>query len=94
MFLKTSCSFAHVSANAPEAYVKPTVLERGRSIQSAPIMFSDIRSGSGDLILKEARHPCLEVQDDVNFIANDVEMIKGQSEFQIITGPNMGGTQF
>lgn len=47
--------------------------------------------GSGDMIVKEARHPCLEVQDDVSFIANDVEMVKGKSEFLIITGPNMGG---
>lgn len=31
------------------------------------------------------------MQDDVNFIANDVEMKRGSSEFQIITGPNMGG---
>lgn len=57
-------------------------------------------TGTGNLILSEARHPCLEVQDDVNFIANDVEMIKGmflcnlkfianvfldKSEFQIIS---------
>lgn len=34
-------------------------------------------SGTGNLVLKEARHPCLEVQDDINFMANDVEMIKG-----------------
>lgn len=29
--------------------------------------------------------------DDVNFIPNDLEMKRGSSEFQIITGPNMGG---
>jgi DNA mismatch repair protein MSH2 len=29
--------------------------------------------------------------DDVNFIPNDLEMRRNASEFQIITGPNMGG---
>ena len=59
------------------------------------------------MIVKQARHPCLEVQDDISFIANDHIMLKGQwqrqlkrskadrhsgaGEFQILTGPNMGG---
>ena len=34
-------------------------------------------TGSGTLRLIGARHACLEVQDDVNFIANDAVMVKG-----------------
>jgi len=34
-------------------------------------------SGSGNLVLREARHPCLEIQDGISFIPNDVEIIKG-----------------
>ncbi len=61
MLNRDSSSLAHVAVNAPETYVKPEILERG----------------SGSLVLKEARHPCLEVQEDLSFIPNDVEMIKG-----------------
>lgn len=68
-------SFAHVSVHAPTAYVRPKMYARG----------------TGDTVLKEARHPCMEVQDDVNFITNDVELRRDSSRFLIITGPNMGG---
>jgi DNA mismatch repair ATPase MutS len=37
-----------------------------------------VASGSGDLVVKQARHPCLEVQDDISFIANDHVMLKGE----------------
>lgn len=37
------------------------------------------------------RHPCVEVQEGVSFVANDCEMVRGSSWFNIITGPNMGG---
>ena len=68
-------SFAHVSVHAPTSYVRPKMHPRGE----------------GNTILKEARHPCMEMQDDVQFITNDVSLIRGDSEFLIITGPNMGG---
>ena len=68
-------SFAHVSVHAPASYVRPKMHPRG----------------TGSTILKEARHPCMEMQDDIQFITNDVSLIRGSSEFLIITGPNMGG---
>ncbi|KIW27987.1 DNA mismatch repair protein msh-2 [Cladophialophora immunda] len=68
-------SLAHTSVHAPTAYVRPKMHARG----------------TGDTILKEARHPCMEAQDDINFITNDVEFRRDSSRFLIITGPNMGG---
>lgn len=68
-------SFAHVSVHAPTAYVRPKMHPRG----------------TGSTILKEARHPCMEMQDDIQFITNDVSLTRESSEFLIITGPNMGG---
>lgn len=68
-------SLAISAQNAPTAYIKPEVKERGQ----------------GSLDLREARHPCLEVMDGINYISNDVVLERDVSEFQIITGPNMGG---
>ena len=68
-------SFAHVSVHAPTSYVRPKIHPRGE----------------GNTILRESRHPCMEMQDDIQFITNDVSLVRGSSEFLIITGPNMGG---
>ncbi|KAF2083671.1 DNA mismatch repair protein [Saccharata proteae CBS 121410] len=71
-------SFAHVSVHAPTAYTRPQIHPRG----------------TGTTVLTEARHPCMEMQDDISFITNDVTLSRrddGSSEFLIITGPNMGG---
>ncbi|KAF2676576.1 DNA mismatch repair protein [Lentithecium fluviatile CBS 122367] len=68
-------AFAHVSVHAPTSYTRPKMHPRG----------------TGNTILKEARHPCMEMQDDISFITNDVSLMRGSSEFLIITGPNMGG---
>ncbi|CAK4079312.1 unnamed protein product [Aphanomyces euteiches] len=46
--------------------------------------------GTSSIVLQNARHPCVELQDGVEFIPNNVEMER-KSRFQLITGPNMGG---
>ncbi|OIW26514.1 DNA mismatch repair protein [Coniochaeta ligniaria NRRL 30616] len=68
-------SLAHTSIHAPISYVRPKIHPRGQ----------------GRTVLTEARHPCMEMQDDVQFITNDVELNRETSSFLIITGPNMGG---
>ncbi|KAI3658583.1 hypothetical protein MP638_006254 [Amoeboaphelidium occidentale] len=47
--------------------------------------------GTGELNLKDSRHPCLELQDGIEFIKNDAFFSRNDARFQIITGANMGG---
>ncbi|XP_011494385.1 PREDICTED: DNA mismatch repair protein Msh2 [Ceratosolen solmsi marchali] len=67
-------SFAQVAVSASEMYVRPKMLS----------------NETQELRLVKVRHPCLEIQDGVNYIANDAHFTK-DSRFHIITGPNMGG---
>ncbi|KOS17972.1 DNA mismatch repair protein msh-2 [Escovopsis weberi] len=68
-------SLSHAAVHAPQAYVRPKMHARGE----------------GQTKLIGARHPCMELQDDVQFITNDVDLARDSSSFLIITGPNMGG---
>ncbi|EGC31021.1 hypothetical protein DICPUDRAFT_50444 [Dictyostelium purpureum] len=68
-------TMAHISSIAPTPFVRPEI---------HPL-------GTGNTVIFGGRHPCVETQDGVSFIANDIELIREESQFQIITGPNMGG---
>eukprot|EP00984_Skeletonema_dohrnii_P030444 scaffold21929_cov127-Skeletonema_dohrnii-CCMP3373.AAC.2 len=70
-------SFAHVAAYSSCGYVRPE-------------MTDGEEDGLG-ITLEQARHPCVELQDDMNFIANDFNLTFGESSYLIVTGPNMGG---
>lgn len=55
-------SFAVVAAAAPTPYVRPKMLPQG----------------TGTLKLIQARHPCVEMQDNVSYIPNDVHFQQGR----------------
>lgn len=71
------CSFAQVSSYAPVPYVRPKMHAMHDPNRKTELIAS--------------RHPIVEMQDDVTFICNDVKLVQDESEFIIITGPNMGG---
>ena len=68
-------SFAVAAVSAPIPYVKPEMLTEGPRT----------------LDLRNVRHPCLELQENVTFIPNDASFEENETNMFIITGPNMGG---
>jgi len=75
--LDVLASFADVAATAPSPYVRPVLHAKD--------------SGRDVIRLQACRHPCVEAMGSGDFVPNDCLMSKGESWFQIITGPNMGG---
>jgi DNA mismatch repair protein MSH2 len=73
--LDVFASFATAAALAPVEYVRPKIHPMG----------------TGILKITAGRHPCVELMDGVEFIANDCFLDRNATNFQIITGPNMGG---
>ncbi|XP_056633214.1 DNA mismatch repair protein Msh2 isoform X1 [Diorhabda sublineata] len=68
-------SFAIAAISARIPYMKPKLLP----------------GGSGILKLNKVRHPCIEAQENISFIPNDVSFEKDGKKMFIITGPNMCG---
>ena len=69
--LDASCSLAHLATSAPGSYVRPTLLAA---------------DSGGGFALRGARHPVMEMQESMTFIANDYTLDRDTSRFQIITG--------
>lgn len=101
---KTQSSLANEITNVASTYI-PVLLPLGEILAEIDVIVSFAHTSAfaklpyirpkmstdGPIVLKQARHPCMEAQDDMLFIPNDVTMEHGNSEFAIITGPNMGG---
>ncbi|CAK9800192.1 DNA mismatch repair protein Msh2 [Anthophora plagiata] len=68
-------AFASAAISANKPYVRPEMLP----------------SEVGKFNLTQVRHPCLEIQEGVDYIANDINFKREECHFCIITGPNMGG---
>lgn len=63
-------SFAVAAASAPAPYVKPKMSDESPRV----------------LNLQGMRHPCLELQEDIEFIANNVAFKEDETNMYIITG--------
>ena len=57
-----------------------------------PVMTDFDGNSSSDekigIVLQQARHPCVELQESIDFIPNDYNLIFDESSFLIVTGPN------
>ncbi|CUT99440.1 DNA mismatch repair protein MSH2 [Echinococcus multilocularis] len=72
-------SLAVAAVSAPKPYVRPRFTAH------------QLDGSGGGVHLRDFRHPCLEFQDGVSVIPNDVHLERGKQIFKTITGPNMGG---
>jgi len=70
-------SFASVASYSPQIYCRPEM--------------TDGDDPSCGIILDKARHPCVELQDGIEFIPNNFDLKFESSSFLLLTGPNMGG---
>jgi len=68
-------ALAHTAAYSAHEYCRPTMTD------------SDGEEGTG-IELKAARHPCVELQEGMDFIPNDYSLKYGESSFLLVTGPN------
>jgi DNA mismatch repair ATPase MutS len=59
--LDALASLAEAATMAPVPYIRPIMCDRGK----------------GNIILEGVHYPCLELQENITFIANDVSLLRG-----------------
>jgi DNA mismatch repair protein MSH2 len=97
--MAVAATYAPVIARASEAVCHLDVLVAlaHAAVYSSPHgtycrpTLTDSEQDGAAIILKAARHPCVELQESIEFIPNDYKLAFGESSFVIVTGPNMGG---
>ena len=78
--LKNHCFLFQAAVIAPTTYVRPKLHPVGTS--------------QNRINLVQCRHPCVEIQDGVSFIPNDVLLEKEKHNFIIVTGVAVSGSNF
>ena len=76
-FLDAVAAMAQLAVFSPAAYCRPTL--------------TDSNEDGHGIRLMQARHPCVERQETVDFIPNDIQLTLGKDSCWLVTGPNMGG---
>jgi len=75
--LDVFCALAYTAAMNPHGYCRPTMTD------------SD-EDGAG-IVLEAARHPCVELQENMEYIPNDICLTFPNQAQLLVSGPNMGG---
>ncbi|KAF0983919.1 hypothetical protein FDP41_007834 [Naegleria fowleri] len=70
-------AFAEVSTRSAKPYVRPII--------------KPLDAEEDEIYLINCRHPCVEVQDGIDFQMNSCLFDRSSHQLHIITGPNMGG---
>ena len=94
--LQVACSYIHCLEHIRDSIALLDVLTALAHVAAyspagtycRPVLTDSDDDGAG-IELKKARHPCVELQENLTeFIPNDVSLKFGESSFLLVTGPN------
>ena len=87
-YLDVMVSLANASLIPSTPYIRPKLLPKGLCayIFESLTECIDTTIGSGKIEVRQVRHPCLELQEDVSYIPNDCSFDSENRKFYFITG--------